>query len=203
MRKNIILTAVLVIALCLIGCGNGKTDESKGTPATEEKKDDSKTPTAAVEKNSMTFSSSEISGDGFTLSHVEATKHNMQTGDLKYTAIIIQLANYDRGDSSWHPNPKEDGQRRVTVNFSAPSGQELKVGMYKIDGKMAEDFYLSVGIEGRINGTTKNVGLYNGEGTGEITHIDDKTISGKIDLKDSKGTTITATFTTPYTKFAF
>ena len=114
--------------------------------------------------------------------------------------MIIQLANYDRGGGSWHPAPKEDGQRRVTVNFSSPSGEKLKSGKYKIGGKMAEDFYLSIGIEGKVDGKINNVGLYNGEGSGEITHIDDKTISGKIDLKDSKGTKIKATFTTPYTK---
>ena len=136
----------------------------------------------------------------YTEVSLEAIKHNMQTGSMKYTAMIIQLANYDRGGGSWHPGPKEDGQLRVTVNFSAPSGKKLKAGTYKIDGKMAEDFYLSIGIEGKVDGKTKNVGLYNGKGSGEIIDIDDKTISGKIDLKDSKGTTITANFTTSYTK---
>jgi hypothetical protein len=65
---------------------------------------------------------------------------------------------------------------------------------------MAEDYYLSVGIEGKADGKTENIGLYNGEGLGEITYIDNKRISGKIDLKDSKGTTIKANFTTTYTE---
>ncbi len=193
MKKNIILTAILVAALSIIGCG--KTDDSKTGPKTDPQ--DIK---VASEKNSMSFSSKEVSGEGFTLSYVEAKKHNMQTDSLKYTAMIIQLANYDRGGGSWHPGPKEDGHRRVTVNFSAPSGKKLIAGKYKIDGKMAEDFYLSIGIEGKVDGKTKNAGLYNATGSGEITNINDKTISGKIDLKDSDGTTITANFTTPYTK---
>ena len=57
--------------------------------------------------------------------------------------------------------------------------------------------------QGKVDGITKNIGLYDGEGSGEITHIDGKTISGKIDLKDSKGTTITANFTTSYSKSAY
>jgi len=200
MKKNIILTVILVIVLSFSGCG--KKDASKDV-STDDLKVDSKVETVSVEKNSMSFSSEEISGEGFTLSYVEAVKHNMQTDGLKYSAMIIQLANYDRGGGSWHPSPEEDGQLRITVNFSSPSGEKLKAGTYIIDGKMAEDFYLSIGIEGKVDGITKNIGLYDGEGSGEITHIDDKTISGKIDLKDSKGTTITANFTTSYSKSAY
>ncbi len=196
MKKNIILTAILVIVLSITGCG--KKDDS-----TVDSKDVSKDKTVADVKNSLSFSSTEISGEGFTLSYAEAVKHTMATGDKQYTAMIIQLANYDRGGGSWHPGPKEDGQLRVTVNFSAPSGKDLQAGTYNIGGKMAEDFYLSIGIEGMVDGKTKNVGLYNGTGSGEIIDIDDKTISGKIDLKDSKGTTITANFTTPYTKSVY
>lgn len=200
MKKNFILTVILVIVLSISGCG--KKDGSKDDLKIDSK-DDLKVETVTSGKNSMSFSSEEISGEGFILSYVEAAKHDMQTDSQKYSAMIIHLANYDRGGGSWHPSPEEDGQLRVTVNFSAPSGKELKAGMYKIDGKMAEDFYLSIGIEGKVDGITKNIGLYNGEGSGEITHIDDKTISGKIDLKDSKGTTITANFTTSYSKSAY
>lgn len=188
MRKNIILMVVLVIALSI--AGGGEKGASEGVEGK----------TAAGGKNSLSFSSEKISGDGFALSYVEAVKHNMQTSGKKYVAMIIQLANYDRSGKSWHPNPKEDGQRRVTVSFSAPSGEELKVGQYKIDGRMAKDFYLSIGIEGKADGKIQSIGLYNGVGSGEITYIDDKIISGKIDLKDSKGTQVKATFTTPYTK---
>ena len=65
MKKNIILSAILVIAISITGCG--KTDDSKG-----------KTVTSG--KNSMSFSSKEISGKGFILSYVEAKEHKMQTG---------------------------------------------------------------------------------------------------------------------------
>jgi hypothetical protein len=188
MRKNIILTVVLVIALSIATGGeNGASGGAEGK-------------TAAGGENSLSFSSEKISGDGFTVSYVEAVKHNMQTSGKKYIAMIIQLANYDRGGKSWLPNPKEDGQRRVMVNFSAPSGEELKVGQYKVAGKMAKDFCLSIGIEGKSDGKVKSIGLSNGVGSGEITFIDDKIISGNIDVKDSKGTQLKATFTTPYTK---
>ncbi|MEN8155187.1 MAG: hypothetical protein ABFR75_14310 [Acidobacteriota bacterium] len=196
MKKSIFMTLVFIIALSLTGCG--QKDDSKG-----DLKDESKAETVAAVENSMSFSSEEISGADFTLSYTEAQKHTMQTDGKKYSAMILQLANYDRGGGSWHPSPKEDGHIRVTVNFSSPSGEELKAGIYKIDGKMAEDFRLSIGIEGKVDGLTKSIGLYNGTGSGEIIHIDGKTISGKIDLKDSKGTTIKATFKTSYTKSMF
>jgi len=196
MKTKVFFITMLVFALLFVGCG--KSEEAKDEVKAEEKSK----PAAKVE-NSMTFSSEAVPGEGFTLSYVEAVKHNMQAGDKKYTAMIIQLANYDRGGGSWHPNPKENGQCRVTINFSAPSGQELKAGTYSVTGKMAEEFYLSVGIEGKVDGETKTVGLINGQGSGEILSIDDKTISAKIDVKDDKGTTIKATFTASYTKSAF
>ena len=204
MKKNLFLTALLIIALSIVGCG--KNDEAKDVVKDEPEKAakvETKSESAPRIENSASFSSNDISGEGFTLTYVEAKKHDMQTGDLKYPAMIIQLANYDSGGGSWHPSPNEDGQCRITVNFSAPSGQELKVGMYEIDGNMGEDFYLSVGIEGMVDGNVKNIGLLNGEGIGEITQIDDKTITAKIDLKDSTGTTINATFKTEYTKSVF
>jgi Tfp pilus assembly protein PilP len=200
MKNKVFLVAILVLVLVFVGCG--KSEEAKGEAKEEAKTEEESKPVAKVE-NSMTFSSQEVSGEGFTLSYVEAKKHNMQAGDKKYAAMIIQLANYDSGGGSWHPSPKENGQCRVTVNFSAPSGQELKAGTYNVTGKMAEESYLSVGIEGMVDGKIKSVGLYNGQGTGEIISIDDKTITAKIDVKDEKGTTIKATFTTAYTKSAF
>lgn len=195
-----IFIALLIFTFLLVGCG--KSEEAKVETKDETKTEVKSEPAAKVE-NSLTFSSEVVSGEGFTLSYVEAVKHNMQAGDKKYVAMIIQLANYDRGGGSWHPNPKEDGQCRITINFSAPSGQELKVGTYHVTAKMAEEFYLSVGIEGKVNGETNTVGLFNGQGSGEIISIDDKTISAKVDVKDQKGTTIKATFTTPYTQSAF
>ena len=196
MKKSIFFVLILVVALFTASCGE-KSDSTADVPEKAEVKK------VAVVENSMSFSSEAISGDGFTLSYTEAKKHTMQSGDKKYSAMIIQLANYDSGGGSWHPTPKEDGHIRVTVNFSAPAGEELKAGVYNIAGTMAESNYLSIGIEGMVDGAVKSIGLYNGEGSGEITHIDDKTISGKIELKDSKGTTIKATFSTPYTKSMF
>ena len=193
MKKSGILVFFLIIVLSLTGCG--EKDAAKA-----DVKDESKAEKAADVENSLVFSSEEISGAEFALSYIEAKKHTMQTNDSKYSAMIIQLANYDSGGGSWHPSPAEDGHIRITVNFSAPAGKELKAGVYKIDGVMAQDFYLSIGIEGKVGGSVKSIGMYNGTGSGEITHIDDKTISGKIDLKDDKGTTIKAAFTTAYTK---
>lgn len=158
----------------------------------------SQTPTKADQKvkNELCFSSKEIDSEDFQLTHVEAVKHTMSTAGKKYTAIIIQLANYDRGNRSYHPNPKEEGQRRVTVSFSAPTGQKLKAGSYSLDGSMAKDFRLSVGIEKK----GKSIGLYNGTGSGEILFIDDKTITAKVKVGDTRGTAIEAKFSTPWEK---
>lgn len=203
MRKNLIMITILIMLMSFVGCGSkdAKKDESKADSKVVKKKQEVKKEKPKAEtENKITFSSTDISGEGFNLTYLEGVKHNMQTGEKKYIAIIIQLANYDRGGGSYHPNAKEDGQIRVTVSFSAPSEQELKVGKYTLDAKMGEGQFLSVGIEGKVNGHAKTIGLYNGEGFGEITHIDTKTISGTVDLKDSKGTIIKATFTTSYSK---
>lgn len=147
-------------------------------------------------KNELNFSSKEIDMENFQLSHIEAVKHSMSTAGKTYTAIVIQLANYDRGDRSYHPNPNEEGQRRVMISFSAPTGQELKATAYSLDGSMGKDFRLSVGIE-KVG---KSIGLYNGTGSGEILLIDDKIIRGSVDVQDTRGTTIKATFSTPWEK---
>ena len=145
-------------------------------------------------KNEVHFSSEKISSEGFTLSYVEAVKWTMSSAGKTYPAMIIQLANYDRGTRSYHPNPTEEGQRRVMINFSGPAGQALKATTYSIDGGMGKDYRLSVGIEKK----GASIGLYNGEGSGEIIHINDKTITARIDVRDSRGTTIRAFFTCPY-----
>lgn len=147
-------------------------------------------------KNELIFSSTDINMEGFQLTHVEAVKHTMSTAGKTYTAMVIMLANYDRGSRSYHPNPKEEGQRRVMLSFSTPSGKDLKTGSYDINGAMAKDYRLSGGIEKQ----GKNIGFYNAEGTGEIIAIDSATISGKVDIRDKRGTVIKATFKTPWTK---
>ena len=158
----------------------------------------SQTPTKTGQdvKNECLFSSKEIDSTAFQLTYIEAVKHSMSTAGKKYSSIIIQLANYDRGDRSYHPNPKEEGQRRVTINFSAPTGKKLKAGPYSLDGGMAKDFRLSVGIEKM----GKSVGLYNGTGTGEILFIDDKTITARVKVQDIRGTIIEAAFFTVWEK---
>ena len=144
----------------------------------------------------LTFSSEDIDMEGFELTYVEAVKHTMSTAGKTYPSIVIQLANYDRGGRSYHPNASEEGQRRVMISFSAPSGEKLKAGSYSLDGSMAKDFRLSVGIEKK----GKSIGLYNGTGAGEILSINDKTITAKVNVQDEKGTTIEAVFSTPWEK---
>jgi len=147
-------------------------------------------------KNTLTFSSKDISSEGFELTYVEAVKHTMTTVGKQYDSMVIQLANYDRNGRSYHPNAKEEGQRRVTVSFSAPSGKKLKKGSYSLDGSMAKDYRLSVGIERK----GKSIGLYNGAGSGEILFLDDKTIKAKVKVQDERGTTIESTFSTKWEK---
>lgn len=158
----------------------------------------SQTPTKAGQdvKNELHFSSKDIDSEGFQLTHIEAVKHTMSTAGKKYTAIVVQLANYNRGNRSYLPNPTEEGQRRVMLNFSAPTGQSLKAGAYSLEGSMAKDFRLSVGIEKK----GKSIGLYNGTGSGEILFIDEKTIMARVNVRDNRGTTIEATFSTPWEK---
>ena len=117
-------------------------------------------------KNELQFSSKDIDMERFQLTYIEAVKHTMTTAGKQYTAMVIQLANYDRGERSYHPNPKEEGQRRIILSFSAPTGKKLKAGSYSLDAGMAKDFRLSAGIE-KIG---KSLGLYNGTGSGEILH---------------------------------
>jgi len=147
-------------------------------------------------ENYLHFTSKDIGMEGFTLTHIEAVKHNMTTAGKQYISIVIQLANYDSMGRSYHPNPIEEGQRRVMISFSGPAGKKLKAGFYSVDGAMAKDYRLSVGIEKK----GKSIGLYNGTGSGEILSIDDKTITGTVDVKDEKGTSIKATFSTPWEK---
>ena len=147
-------------------------------------------------ENTLQFASADIDMEGFELTHIEAVKHNMSMAGKQYMSIVVHLANYDRGERSYHPNPKEEGQRRVMVSFSAPSGEKLKPGVYSVDGAMAKDYRLSIGVEKK----GKNIGLYNGTGTGEILSIDDKTITATVDVKDEKGTSVKAMFSTPWEK---
>ncbi len=154
------------------------------------------TETVSDVKNELEFTSDNIGMEGFELTYIEAVKHTMSTAGKGYPSIVIQLANYDRGSRSYLPNPVEEGQRRVMINFSAPAGQELKATTYSLDAPMAEGYRLSVGIEKM----GESIGLYNGSGSGEILFIDDETIAGKVDVKDSRGALIKASFSTPWEK---
>ena len=145
-------------------------------------------------ENELEFTSEKITMEGFELTHVEAVKHMMSTAGKEYLSIVIHLANYDRGSRSYLPNPTEEGQRRVMINFSAPTREELKAGIYSLDASMAEGYRLSIGIEKM----DESIGLFNGTGSGEILAIDEETITGTIDVQDTRGTVIKATFSTPW-----
>jgi len=205
MKKTLMLAVVFVFILSMIACG-GKQDEAQTKADGEKQVEEAVQAEKKIEKkasateNSLSFTTNDIDGTAFNLSHVEAVIHKMQANGQQYQAVILQLANYDRGGGSYHPSPTEDGQVRLTVNFSCPAGKELAVGKYGVDGAMGVDNLLSVGIEGKVNGSVKSIGLYNAEGGGEIVYIDDEKISGRLDLKDSKGTTIKASFTAPILK---
>ncbi len=173
---SIVLSTFLILSFSLTGCG-GSGSSGPG-------------------KADITFSSKKVSGEGFKASYIEAVKWTMNMSGTKYKSMNIQIANYDRQGGSYLRAPKKEGDRRVTLGFAAPSGQKLKVGKYSTSGKMAQGYNLSISIQGK----GKTTGLYNGTGTGEITQLDDNTISGKVDLKDSRGTTIKGSFSTSWTK---
>lgn len=176
------LLLALALTTCLTACGGatGATGSTGGA--------------AGAVENRLSFSSSQIPSDGFELTHVEATRHSMASAGKQYPAMIVQMANYDRGGGSYHPNPSEAGQRRVTLSFSGPAGGELEPGVYRLDAGMGQGQGLSVGIEGG----GRQVGLYNGEGSGEIVSIDDGRIVAQVSLRDEEGTTIEARFAAEY-----
>lgn len=131
--------------------------------------------------------------DGFTLTHTEAQKRKMTTGAKDYVAIIVHFANYDRGGGDYLPNPSKDEHRRITLNFASPG--EPKPGTYQVGGVLGEANKVNVGIHTRDH----HIGLINvGTGSGEITSIDDKTVSGKVKVQDEHGTSLEATFSVPY-----
>jgi hypothetical protein len=119
----------------------------------------------------------------------------MSAAGNQYFAITVIMANYDRQGRSYHPNADGVDQRRVLLHFSAPAGQELAAGRYTLDAAMGKGHRLSIGIEGGED----SCGLGNGqEGFGEITHIDDSNIEGRVSVRDTEGTSVEATFSTAY-----
>ena len=185
------LLAIAILGWAFWSCGSTAEEPAGGTVAANR--------SAAELPNRLVFHSSKIDDAGFQLSHVEAVKHQMRSAGRAYSAMIVHLANYDRGGGSYHPNPKQAGQRRVTLNFSAPEGQALKAGPYQVGGRMAVDYALSIGIEDQAN----QVGLSNGSGTAEIVHLDDGSLSAKLNLQDAQGTVVEGAFSTSYTKSAY
>ncbi len=183
------------------GKDNAKSEDGKKKdPAKKEKPPEQKA------EYSISFHHSKVPGKDFKCTHVEAIKHKMKTGGkpLKvYPMIMVHMADYDRGDSSYLPNPKNKGDRRVLISFSAPVGKELKAGKYEAASKfrnMGEGYAVSLGFETRTEpgfSGSVNDGVYgNLTGTAELTSVSDSGISGKVDLKDSKGNWVKATFTT-------
>ncbi len=198
--------SVWMVLIGVVACTGGCDDEaatadgaSSASAATASASASAPAPEPSAEpapeakpENAVTFTSKQISMDGFTLTHTEATKHKMSTGAKSYVAIIVHLANYDRGGGTYLPRASKDGQRKVTLNFAAPS--DPKAGKYEVGGVLGESNKLSVGIHTRDH----HVGLIQGTGVGEITSIDESSINGKVSVKDEHGTTIEATFTAPF-----
>lgn len=194
---------VAAMLFCLDGCdsasdaqGAAEAGVDAAVEETEPKDAEPEPPApapAAALKNEVSFSSRRISSDGFTLSHIEAAKRAMSTGAKPYVAIIVDLANYDRQGGDYLPNASKDGQRRVTLSFAAQG--DPKAAKYPIDGKLGESNKLSVGIHAR----DEHIGLIQGTGEGEITYIDDKTVRGKVSVRDEQGTRIEASFDVVYT----
>lgn len=184
MFRTFLLSLALLAAAALSACG--------GAGSSAEENSDSSS--GAKAQSQVTFSTSDIPSADFELTHVEATLHTMRMAGKEYPAMIIQMANYDRGGGSYHPGPKEEGQRRVTINFSGTPGDELKPGVYEVGGPGRGVAFLSIGVEG----LGKQAGLYNGEGSGEILSFDGDSIVAKVRVQDQNGTTVEATVATEY-----
>jgi hypothetical protein len=149
-------------------------------------------PPSAALSSSITFDSKKIPGGDFELVHTEAAKHAMSTGGKKYSAIIVDFANYDRQGGDYLPNASKEGHRRITLNFSAA---ELGPGKFTLDAVLGASPRLSVGIHGKWD----HVGIVKGTGYGEILRLDGSVVEGKVSVKDDQGTFIEATFSVPYT----
>jgi len=188
MKRALAAVAALWMIAGVTGCGGAQ--EAKTMSGDEPSNPVRNEGTAA-------FVSPKVDGTGFVPTHVEAMAHTMKADGQTYPAVIVHLANYDRGGRSYLPNPKTPGHRRVLLNFSGPTGGALRVGTYGADVAPGAGHRFSLGIEG----TAGSAGFEGAvTGVAELTRLTAEAVAGRVEMKDARGASINATFTARITR---
>ena len=196
MKINIIL-GISTIAFGLIAC-SGSEDKKESSAKDSTTEEQPRPEVSCSESNALTFTSENLDGSDFDVKFVHASIKEMTSGDQTYPAVYIILTDYDTGGSAYK-SPKGD-QRRVILMISGTAGEEMLPGEYPAFG--ASGFGADNASSFTIVTESDNLAMWgsggteNTSGTTNITHIDEYHICGTMDLMDSKGTKLTASFST-------
>ncbi|MFZ1786095.1 MAG: hypothetical protein WAU23_12900 [Ferruginibacter sp.] len=202
MKRNFFSALLLTISLtAFIACGNNayKKDKTETAATTEaDKKQDAAGNAADCGTTAISFGTDKIKSEGFTMKYSEAVLWNMASGETKYPAIIIQVANYAK-EGSYLQAPVGDNVRAM-ITISGKSGEKLQPGDYEIGG--SGGFGAGYAVSGGIENKDGSKGFVNAKGKATITYLADDKVCGTIDVSD--GTSfIKGSFSMALTKSAY
>lgn len=186
--KQITLTLIAgtLILTSTLACGGKKEKkESDNGQTTEQNKSDG----AAAQGNAadcaattVNFKSGNISSDGFEIKHSEAKLWDMASGDVKYPAIVIMVANYTP-EGSYLQEPATEKDMRVMITLSGKAGGPLKTGDYDIANESG--FGAGYGVNASVHTQGRASAFINATGKATITYLSADKVCGTIDVSDS------------------
>lgn len=114
----------------------------------------------------------------------------MASGDVKYPAIVIMVANYTP-EGSYLQEPATEKKMRVMITLTGKAGELLKTGDYDIANE--NGFGAGYGVNASVHTQGKASAFINAKGKATITYLSADKVCGTIDVFDSN-TTIKGSF---------
>ncbi|MCU0444231.1 MAG: hypothetical protein MUE85_04880 [Microscillaceae bacterium] len=199
MKKQILQFLFLTLLVGLVACGGGEKKEntenkSDSSPATEKetpKSESSGKEDACQETKIALTGEGDFKLDNFEVKGVQIYRDMMQSGEVKYPALILTLSNYPK-EGDYVSDPTKEGDVRLIINFSGKGGSTITAQSYDIAG---EGFGKADALVASYSTKDKSYGLNLPSGKAEITYLSADRVCGTIDVKDKSGkTTVKGTF---------
>ncbi len=180
-----LMAGTLLLTATLASRGKKQKKENDNEQTTEQPKTDGTAAqgnAADCAATAVTFKSGDVNSDGFEIKYSEAKLWDMASGDVKYPAIVIMVANYTPS-GSYLQEPATDKEMRVMITLSGKAGEPLKTGDYDIANESG--FGAGYGVNASVHTQGKASAFINAKGKATITYLSADKVCGTIDVSDS------------------
>ena len=180
MKKNLIYSILLGYLFCLFAC-SGQVKEDAATPKAQSEGNESTCKETLIALQGENFSLNNFKAEG-----LQVYQDFMQSGSLRYPALILAMTNY-RKEGAYISDPTKDNEVQLIINFSGKSGSTISTQSYDIAG---EGFGKSDALIVTFRTKDRTYALNLPSGKGEITYLSADKVCGTVDVKSQNGRTI-------------